>query len=271
MVTKELIPQLDVIVAAKKQYVLERKAQTPIEAVRALASMQKRPLPILNTIPESDQVPILLIGQIKRLAEVGNLIDLPKTARRLAQAGADALALFTDDSLYQGGLDDLVMLGREAHVPVISQDYVVDEYQVVEARAAGASALWLRSSILDHAQLRTLVSATQRNRMTAIVEVFSRAELEYAASLSPYVIALNRSDPRTQTNGPDSIQALRALIPSSSRVILSDSLTSMEAVQEAVQLDVHAVIVEEHLLVDPAYQPALNSLLRRRKPDSNTQ
>lgn len=265
MVTKELIPRLDVVVAAKKQYVLERKAQTPIEAVRALASMQKRPLPILNTIPESDHAPILLIGQITRDADPAQKLDLPATVRRLTQAGVDALALFTDESLYQGGLDDLVMLARAAHVPVISQDYIVDEYQVVEARAAGASALWLRSSILDSAQLRALVSATQRNRMTAIVEVHNRAELEHALGLSPYVISLNRYDPRTETDSPDTPETLRALIPSSSRVILSEMLTSLEAIQEAIRLDVHGVMVEEHLLNNPS----LNTLLRRHKPGSH--
>lgn len=263
MVTKELIPHLDVIVAAKKQYVLDRRVQTPIEAVRALASMQKRPLPILNTVPESDHAPILLIGQINRPADPLQKLDLPATVRRLTQAGVDALSLFTDDSLDHAGLDDLVMLARAAHVPVISQDYIVDEYQVVEARAAGASALWLRSSILDHGQLRALVSATQRNRMTAIVEVHDRTEVEYALGLSPYVIALNRYDPRTETDSPDSLQALRAMIPSSSRVILSALLTSIEAVQQAVKLGVHGVMVEEHLLNNPS----LSNLLRRHKPD----
>jgi indole-3-glycerol phosphate synthase len=266
MVTKELAPQVDVIVAAKKQYVLERKSQTPIEAVRALASMQKRPLPILNTVPESDLAPILLIGQINRSAEISDssqTADLSKAVRRLIQAGADAVTLFTDDSLYQGGLDDLVVVAHEAHEPVISQDYVVDEYQVIEARAAGASALWLRSAILDREQLRALVSATQRNRMTAIVEVYNQADLEYALGLSPYVIALNRYDPRTQTPGPDSLETLRALIPSSTRVMLSASLTSIEAIREAVQLKVHAVMIAEPLLGEPE----IKALLRRRNPD----
>jgi indole-3-glycerol phosphate synthase len=270
MATKELTPQLDVIVAAKRQYVLERKSQTPIEAVRALASMQKRPLPMLNTIPESDEAPVMIIGQLRRAVETVPA-ELSHAAKNMIQTGVDALALFTDSTLYQGGLDDLVIVARETHVPVVSQDYIVDEYQVVEARAAGASALLLYSSILDRPQLRTLVSATQRNRMTAIVEVRDLPELEYALSLSPYVIALTPDDPRTPVLNPDSLTELRAMIPSSSRVILSTPLASIEDVREAIKLKVHAVLIEENLLADPDYQAELNILTRRRKPGSNSQ
>src|SRR5688500_10750561 len=192
MSTKDLIPQAEVVIAAKRQALAERRARTPIEAVRALASMQKRPQPVLNTVTADAQV--VLIGQIKYTPAQGNNTldyDPVASALRYAKAGVEAVSLLTDETLYQGGLDDLVLVSRAVTVPVISQDFILDEYQIVEARAAGASALLLTSAVLEPPLLRTLVSATQRNRMTAIVEIHTAKELEYALRLSPYVIGIS--------------------------------------------------------------------------------
>ncbi len=261
MATRELIPHLDMIAAARRHYVSERKAQTPIEAVRALASMQKRPLPVLTAIPTDEQTPITLVAQVRVAAGDGH--ELESLAQRLAAAGADALALFTDHDLEPHGLDDLVMLTRTVNLPVISQDVFVDEYQIVEARAAGASALVLRASTMDNNLLRTLVSTTQRNRMTAIVEVNNLEEVTYAQSLSPYVIAISRMDAWTGESSLIPTADLRAAISGNTRVILAESLATFEDVQAAVDLQVDAVIVEPNLLLNPLHKAELHHILHR--------
>jgi indole-3-glycerol phosphate synthase len=265
MATKELIPQPDVILAAKRQSLDERKSRTPIEAVRALASMQKRPQPVLNTIAEN--APVMLIGQIKYTAPHNGLLYEPydpvATALRYVQAGVDAIALFTDETVYHGGLDDLVMVARAVNVPIISQDYILDEYQIVEARAAGASALMLYASALEKTLLRTLVSATQRNRMTAIVEVRSYEELDYALSLSPYVIGISSRDLFTPGFHSDQLHQLRPRIPANIRVMLTDGLTTLPEIEAAIKMGVDAVLVEGGLLDDPDVRADLQSMLHR--------
>ncbi|MBL8163880.1 MAG: hypothetical protein JNJ61_17970 [Anaerolineae bacterium] len=259
MATKELTPQIDTILAAKRQALNERKSKTPIEAVRALASMQKRPLPFLSAIAEDDAV--TLVGQV-RYGEGVLAYDPVTTALDQARAGANAIALFTDESLYAGGLDDLVLVSRAVSVPVVSQDYFFDEYQIVEARAAGASALVLRASLLEQSKLRALVSATQRNRMTAIVEVRTPAELNYALSLSPYVIGICPQDFRSENPlAPEWL--IRPLIPHNIRVMVTEGLHSLEAVQTAVQIGADAVLVDAALLEDPGDAAELQNILRR--------
>ncbi len=261
MATRELIPRLEIIAAARRQYVVERKSQTPIEAVRALASMQKRPLPILTAVPTDEQTPVTLIAQVRIAASDG--VELESLARDLAAAGADALSLFTDDGLQPHGLDDLVALTRAVNLPVISQDVYVDEYQIVEARAAGASALVLRASTMGNDLLRTLISTTQRNRMTAIVEVNSVEEGIYAQSLSPYVIAISQIDAWTGEASSTPAADLRAAITGTTRVILAESLATLDDVQSAVDLQVDAVIVEPDFLLNPLYRTDLHHILRR--------
>ena len=262
MATRELIPHLEHIAAARRQYVVDRKSQTPIEAVRALASMQKRPLPVLTAIPTDELTPVTLIAQVRVEANAG--IELESLAKHLASAGADALSLFTDHDLEPHGLDDLVALTRTVNLPIISQDVFVDEYQIVEARAAGASALVLRASTMEKNVLRTLISTTQRNRMTAIVEVNSIEESAYVQSLSPYVIAISQIDAWTGEASPIPASELRTTINGTTRVILAESLATIEDVQAAVNLQVDAVIVEADFLLNPLHRTELQHLLRRK-------
>jgi indole-3-glycerol phosphate synthase len=204
---------------------------------------------------------VTLVGQV-RYSESLLAYDPVTTALDQVRAGASAIALFTDESLYQGGLDDLVMVSRAVGVPVISQDYFFDEYQIVEARAAGASALVLRANLLEQAKLRALVSATQRNRMTAIVEVRTPGELNYALSLSPYVIGICPQDFRAENLlGPEWL--IRPLIPHNIRVMVTQDLRSLEAVQTAVQIGADAVLADAALLQDPNDAAELQSILRR--------
>lgn len=265
MTTKELTPQLDVIIAAKRQYLQERKSQTPIEAIRALASMQKRPLPVLSMVASG--APVMLVGQIKYSApQTGPHIsayDPVTSALRQAEAGADAVTLFTDETLYQGGLDDLVLVSRAVNVPVISQDYILDEYQIIESRAAGASALVLNASILEPAALRALTSSTQRNRMTAIVEVRDRTQLDYALTLSPYVIGLSLRDPATHEINQPLLTELRSVIPSHIRVMITDGVKTLDELRMVIEVGVDAVLVEEALLSNDSDRAQVQELLKR--------
>jgi indole-3-glycerol phosphate synthase len=265
MTTHELVPQIDVIIAAKRQYLMERKSQTPIEAIRALASMQKRPQPFLNMV--TSDTPVMLVGQIKyTLPQTGPLLKSYNPvilAEHQVAAGVDGVAMFSDETLYQGGLDDMVLVSRAINVPLISQDYVLDEYQVVETRAAGASALVLCSTILDPSELRSLVSATQRNRMTAIVEVRTQQEVEYALGLSPYVIGISGRNLRTRQLDSSRLEEMRAMIPNHIHVMLMDAVTTMEELKRAVKAGVDALLIDDTLLLDKSQHDAIHAALQR--------
>mgnify|MGYP005840702949 CR=1 FL=1 len=251
MTTNKLTPKLDVIIATKRYALKERREKTPLEAVRALASMQSRPSPILSTVPDPNE-PVIIIGQIKHtLSEQGQIIyDPVGMALRYAYRGVDAISLFTDEIIYENGLDDLMLVSSAVHVPVISQDYVLDEYEVIEARAAGVSALVLSAAVLDRSTLRTLISDTQRNRMTAIVQVHNREQLDYALSLSPHVIGLSSDNPFTPEIELDleATRRLRDVIPGHIRVMVMEKLRTLDQVDVVASLGVDAMVVDEKLL-----------------------
>lgn len=269
MTTKRLTPGLDIIIATKRHALARRKAKTPIEAVRALASMQSRPSPILSTVADENE-PIILIGPVKN-ARPGNgqtFYDPVGSALRYAHKRADAVSLFSDSVVYENGLNDLMLVSRAVELPVISQDYVLDEYEIVEARAAGASALVLSAAVLDPKTLRTLISDTQRNRMTAIVEVHNEEELRYALSLSPHVIAISSDNPFTPEIELD-LEATRRLlemIPGYIKVMVMENLRTLEEAEIVASLGVDAMMVDEQILGSAQTTLDLrNRALRRRK------
>lgn len=230
------------IIDAKRDRLAARKAATPLDAMRALASMQKRPHPLLSTVTDDGHV--MLFGQIR----YGIAYDPVTLALNYAQAGLDAIALFTDDLIYDGGMNDLALIARGISIPVLLQNYVFDEYQIVEARAAGTASVTLVAELLDKPTLRTLVSATQRNRMSATVRVNTEAELHAALEVCPSVIDIGGRDPATDQLKVEHIAKLREQIPASYRVLIYNRLRSLEEAAAIAPLKPDGVLVNATLL-----------------------
>ncbi len=262
MTSAKFALEIGAILAAKREALAERRQKTPLNAVRALASMQTRAQPFLCIVSAGDAP--TLIGQIRYAPfEQTGTYDPVAQSIRYVHRGVQAIALFTDASVYNGGLDDLMFVARAAqsfNLPVISQDFVFDEYQIVEARAAGAAGLVLDASILDADALRALLSFTQRNRMTPIIRVGSEAELALALDLSPQVISLGGSP---FTNAPADVgllSRLRSQIPGHINVMFGGESATVEDVVTMDHAGIDAVILSERLLDE---LPRLNALLAR--------
>jgi len=248
-------PALHEIIVAKQDRLARRKAATPLDAMRALAGMQKRPQPILSTVTDDGHV--MLLGQIRYGTASYDPVTL---ALHYANAGLDGLTLFTDNRIYDGGINDLALITRAVSVPVLMQNYVFDEYQVVEARAAGASSLTLVADLVDASTLRILVSATQRNRMTAIVRVQNQAEMDVALEVCPPVIEVGKRDPDSGTLDVGHLEMLRAEIPSTVRVLFYNRLRSLEEAKAVAALKPNAVLVGTHLLAEADAVPQLREI-----------
>lgn len=259
MKTSELRLNRETILAIKRQHLRARQSKTPIEALIALAMMQRRPRYILNTTMDAAER-VLLIGQISR----SETFDPVSTALRYARMGVDAVSFFTDNAMYENDLDDLLMVAMGVkNLPVIYQNYIVDEYNVIEARASDASALVLHASALEREMLRRVVSTTQRWKMSAIVQVASREELEYAATIHPHAVAVDYSISQDIQRALERLQQLRPYVPYNTRLLLMNTLQSLEHVEAAIALGVDAVIIGEELLNDSAHHSHLHALLAR--------
>lgn len=233
-------PHVADILSSKRERLETRKVQTPLNAVRALAGMQRRPEPVLSTISDS----VLIFGQI---AYSPLNYDPVQTALSYWKAGVDAVCMFTDDTVYEGSINDLTLIARAVPLPTINLNYVFDEYQVVESRAAGASALTLYTRVLDRPMLWSLGSATVRNRMTAIIDIDSADDIQSMNDFCPPAIGMSK---RTPSGDLDLrwMHYLRMFVPFCSRVVISTPLKSLDEARAAAALRPHAVMIAPSLL-----------------------
>lgn len=250
---------MDDIVTAKHESLLERQKKTPLAAVVALAEMQQRPSPILNIVTGGETVTV--IGQIA----YAEIYDPVGAALRYTRAGVDAISFFTDSQLYTSGLEDLLLVSRATSVPIILQDYILNGYHVAEARAAGASALTLYTSILDDQALHNTVSLTQRWRMAAILQIQTEADLRYVRELSPHVVAVGT--PRTTDTGNDLtlLHHLRSQITYNVHCMLLDCLQTLDEVYAAVEMGVDAIIVDDRILAHKDLTNKMMEYIRSHK------
>src|SRR5688500_17943924 len=134
-----------------RQMVEQRRAQVPLNGVRALASMQARPLDLSSLLREAEKV--ALIVQIKQTAPdmqgtVENY-DPVVLAKRFEYSGVKAISVATNPDYHRGDIADLTLVSQNVAIPVLRQDFIYEEYQVVEARAAGADGLVLTAGLVE--------------------------------------------------------------------------------------------------------------------------
>lgn len=258
MATGSLQVNRDIIVATRKQYLVERKHVTPMDAIMALAAMQGRPPSVLNMMTDRDKVTV--IGQI-RLQET---YDPVLAALRYIRAGADAVSFFTDHTIYTKDLDDLLMISRGIKkFPVVFHNYVFDEYGVISARASGSAALVGYSSLLKAPQLRRVISMTQRYKMTAIIQINSIAHLEYIYELSPHVISIGDPESENVNKAIEMFKIFQPHIPFYCRTMLSNTLYTLQEVEMAINAGVDAVVVSDEVYSTPRKIDQMKQLVNR--------
>lgn len=258
MSTDELNVTPAVVTAVKQRRLAARQNSTPLQALVALATMQKPPRPVLNTVTGGEET--ALIGQIQQ----ADIYDPVTTALRYVRDGLDAVALFTDADIYSRGMDDLTLLARGVNCPIVYQDYVLSEYHVIESRAAGASAVVAYTSHLEYANLRRVVSATQRWRMTAILQIAEEAAVELANPLSPHVIAAGREVWFDATHDLDLLANLRGRIPRHTRLMPLGSISRMSDLAAVIEIGVDAVVIDSPLLQNAGQISHIRDLLDER-------
>ncbi len=243
MTTKELEINLETIVAAKKQYLTQRQERIPPAAVVALADMQSLPKPILNIVTSGKHV--TLIGKIAHT----DTYDPVSTALSYVRSGLDAVAMFTDSNIYTKGMDDLLLVARAVrNNPVICMDYIVNEYHVTEARAAGASSLLLYASILEPDVLRRVVSLTQRWHMSTIIQVENVEQLKHILKLSPHVIAVGTEQDFNRERDLPLLRQLKPYVPYNTKLMPLGCLKTLVDVTQVMEIGVDALVVDQKLI-----------------------
>jgi indole-3-glycerol phosphate synthase len=243
MTTTNLHINRDIIIANKRHQLQKHQAKLPMAAVLALAESQEHALPLLSEVDDSNTV--TLIGQVNRT----RIYDPVATAISLVKAGADAVSLFTDHLIYDQDFDDLLLMARAVRTtPVLYQNYSLNAYSVLCARGSAASSIMLHASLMSEADLRSAVTNAQRCGMSVFIQAKTQNELLFALSLSPHVVCIGDEVSHTIERALRTLDELRPLIPSYTKVMLAQALETLRDVELAVIAGVKAVIVSAELV-----------------------
>jgi indole-3-glycerol phosphate synthase/phosphoribosylanthranilate isomerase/anthranilate synthase/indole-3-glycerol phosphate synthase/phosphoribosylanthranilate isomerase len=217
---------LDQIVAATGADLAGRKACVSLEDMRAQAALAPAPHPFGEALRPRPGGPARLIAEIKHASPSKGLIAetcVPVAqARAYERGGAAAISVLTEPHFFQGSLGNLREVRKAVALPVLRKDFIVDPYQVYEARAAGADALLLIVALLDDGMLRDLLALTRSLGMEALVEAHNADEVRSAVAAGASVIGVNSRDLRTFAVDTAVVQNLRPLAPRD-RVFVAES------------------------------------------------
>ncbi len=176
-------------------------------------------------------------------------------------AGAAALSVLTDREFFGGSLSDLTTARVRATIPVLRKDFIIDELQVVEARAAAADAVLLIVAALDDVRLRELQALAQQLGMTALVEVHDAAEAERALAAGARVIGVNHRDLCTFEMDMTLTARVRALVPADIVLVAESGIKTTADVHAMAAAGADAILVGEALMRQPSPGAALRNLL----------
>lgn len=196
---------------------------------------------------------IALIAEIKRASPLkGPLaldLDASRLARTYAEAGASAISVLTEPDGFKGSLEDMEA-ALEAGVPVLRKDFVVDPWQVMESRAAGADAILLIVRVVGD-DLASLLAAAQSLSMDALVEVHHEHELDQALAAGATLIGVNHRDLTTFEVDPERTAKLAPSIPDGCTIVGLSGVSSRREVEELEAAGAAAVLVGESLVTAP--------------------
>jgi len=243
---------LDEILANTRGEVARQRASRPLgelrDACRALPPARDfeaalRPAPGRR---------VAVIAEVKRASPskgvLAATLDPVAQARAYAGAGAAAVSVLTDAKYFRGSLDDLIAVRAAVAAPVLRKEFIVDEYQLWEARAAGADAALLIVAALDPVALRDLFHAAKGLGLGTLVEAHTEAELDAALTLGASVIGINNRDLRTLTTSLEPSLALLPRVPPGPVAVSESGLHARADVERVVAAGAHAVLVGEALV-----------------------
>lgn len=255
---------LATIVGAARRIVEARRAREPLSKLEERAArVGVRRGCFRNAVARDGHINV--IAECKRRSPARGLLrrqyDPESIARAYERAGAAAVSVLTEPTFFDGSLDHLAAVRAAITLPVLRKDFIVDEYQMLEARASGADAVLLIVAALDDRQLATLLARAGDFELDALVEVHERLELQRALDAGATLIGVNNRDLRTLVVNGDICRELIARIPAGVVTVAESGLRSATELQELRVAGYRGFLVGERLMTSPDPGQALAELL----------
>ncbi len=244
---------LDEIFAHKRLEITAARQRLSITDLEAVVRNLPIPLDFAAALRGALDSGPRLVAEVKHRSPSKGILcpdfDPLKLARTYAENGAAAISVLTDEKYFGGSLDYLRKIaGLGLGVPLLRKDFIFDRYQLLEARAAGASAVLLIVAMLELAELRDLLAETHELGLGALVETHTQDEVERALDVGARVIGINNRDLHTFNVSLETSLKLRPLIPPGVVMVTESGIHTPEDVARLAAAGVDAMLIGEGLV-----------------------
>ncbi|WP_020560036.1 indole-3-glycerol phosphate synthase TrpC [Thiofilum flexile] len=256
---------LDKILATKVQEIAERSQLIPLDTMVVRASQASPVRGFLKHMQAKlNQRQAAVIAEIKKASPSRGVIrsdfNPAEIARQYASAGAACLSVLTDEQYFQGHAEYLKAARKACTLPVIRKDFMIDPYQIYEARAMGADCVLLIVSALNDEQLKSLYELSTQLGMDVLIEVHDAAELQRTLPLNAPLIGINNRNLKTFETRLETTLELLPLVPDNVVLVTESGIHTTADVKRMRDHGVDSFLVGEAFMKQPDAGVALQQL-----------
>jgi indole-3-glycerol phosphate synthase len=260
---------LDTIVSHKRQEIAQRRELVPVKLLETSLYFKSQPLSLRQylTRPNSSG----LIAEFKRKSPskgwINQYAPVERTTLGYMQAGAAALSILTDTQFFGGKNEDLTIARRFNFCPILRKDFVVDEYQILEAKSVGADAVLLIAAILTPAEIDSLGRLARSLGLEVLLEVHDSEELARSANPEAVnLIGVNNRNLHDFSLSLDTSMALAELIPSSFVKVSESGISTAQAIGQLRDAGYQGFLLGEAFIARPGPNGPARPWFRKSKP-----
>ena len=262
---------LDQIVATKSEEIAAARAAIPEQELRARLADAPPPRDFESAL--RDNHPMGLIAEVKKASPSAGLIradfDPVTIATCYAEHGAACISVLTDEPYFQGKLEYLTAVRAAVDIPLLRKDFILDEYQLLEARAAGADCVLLIAECLSDEELPRLYAATADLGLQSLIEIYEPSNLDRVLALTPQptFFGVNNRNLKTFVTDLDHCIAIRQRVSDNVLLVGESGIHTRDDVLHLQSAGIHAILVGESLMRSADIGAQVNEILSRdRKP-----
>ncbi|MGE0550376.1 MAG: indole-3-glycerol phosphate synthase TrpC [Kofleriaceae bacterium] len=255
---------LDRILRAKAVEVAAAKQRRSLAALEANIQRGESLRGLSRALSRPAGTPVRVLAEVKRASPSAGAIrpgaDPAEVAAEYAEAGASAISVLTDREFFDGRLEFLAQCRARVSVPLLRKDFIIDSYQLAEARAAGADAVLLIVAALSPDQLAELLAAATSYGLDALVEVHDRHEAEVALAAGTTLLGINHRNLKTLEIDMSLTPAIAPEVPAGVVLVAESGIRTADDITQLGAAGAHAVLVGEHLMRAASPGAALRAL-----------
>jgi len=258
------------IVQHKRQEVAQAQARVPLDEMKQRAADTEQPRNFYTALTRPEDT-LRVIAEVKKASPSAGLIredfDPVAIATAYEQAGAAAISCLTDEKYFQGELSYLTRIKQAVELPVLRKDFIIDPYQVYEARAAGADAILLIAECLTEPVMMDLLILATELKLSILLEVHDLESLVQVKQHLKFpkngytLLGINNRNLKTMTTSLDHTIDLLKEVPDKSVLVSESGIRTREDVKRLAEHGVHRVLVGEHLMKQDDPGAALTAMM----------